>query len=286
MKFQNPFAQHKYYGRSFFGFRVTFHSRVPILIFLLLISLAFVACDSGPRVIEAASPETLEVSESSIPAFESVPDVTFNAPKNNSAEHEVIVEETLDTEKYSYLQVKEGEEKFWIAISKRDISVGETYIYKGGLLKRNFFSREFNRVFETVYLVSNIRKKINPNSTASNGEMAEKIPVAESLPDLKVEKIEPTSGAISLADLFSNMPDYNGQTIKITGKCMKVNPKIMNRNWIHIQDGSGENLDLTVTTMENIPLGAVVSLEGKIALDKDFGAGYRYDIIMEEAVMK
>jgi hypothetical protein len=61
---------------------------------------------------------------------------------------------------------------------------------------------------------------------------------------------------------------------------------IMNRNWIHIQDGTGDQLDLTVTTTENIALGSVVTLKGTIALDKDFGAGYRYDIIMEGAVVQ
>jgi hypothetical protein len=61
---------------------------------------------------------------------------------------------------------------------------------------------------------------------------------------------------------------------------------IMNRNWIHIQDGTGDKLDLTVTTTENIALGSVVTLKGTIALDKDFGAGYRYDIIMEGAVVQ
>ena len=60
----------------------------------------------------------------------------------------------------------------------------------------------------------------------------------------------------------------------------------MNRNWIHLQDGSEEGLDLTVTTTELVRLGDIVSLEGTIVLDKDFGAGYRYDIIMESAVLQ
>ena len=60
---------------------------------------------------------------------------------------------------------------------------------------------------------------------------------------------------------------------------------IMSRNWIHLQDGSMKDkaIDLTVTTTDNIALGSIVALEGVIALNKDFGAGYKYDIIMEEA---
>ena len=59
----------------------------------------------------------------------------------------------------------------------------------------------------------------------------------------------------------------------------------MGRNWLHIQDGSGKNLDLTVTTNENIPLGTMVNLAGTLAVNKDFGAGYRYDYIVEGATM-
>lgn len=60
----------------------------------------------------------------------------------------------------------------------------------------------------------------------------------------------------------------------------------MGRNWIHLKDGSGGTFDLTVTTQEHIELGSVVLFEGKIALNKDFGAGYFFNIIMEEAILK
>ncbi|MBL7808209.1 MAG: hypothetical protein JNN28_10355 [Saprospiraceae bacterium] len=60
----------------------------------------------------------------------------------------------------------------------------------------------------------------------------------------------------------------------------------MGRNWLHIQDGSGKNLDLTVTTTETVSLGSVVTLEGIWATNKDFGAGYKYDYILEAAVLK
>ena len=104
--------------------------------------------------------------------------------------------------------------------------------------------------------------------------------------DLKVGEIIPVEGAITLAKLYEEKTKYQNQSVKVTGKVVKVNPKIMNRNWLHLQDGSGEGLDLTVTTQLEVPLGAVVSLEGILALDKDFGAGYRYDIILEGAVLK
>jgi hypothetical protein len=73
--------------------------------------------------------------------------------------------------------------------------------------------------------------------------------------------------------------------VKVRGKVIKLNNMIMNRNWVHLQDASveGQEVDLTLTTTDNVMLGAVVAFEGKITLNKDFGAGYKYDIIMEEA---
>ena len=61
----------------------------------------------------------------------------------------------------------------------------------------------------------------------------------------------------------------------------------MSRNWAHIQDGTDNNgnFDLTVTTQETVNIDELVTFEGTIALDKDFGAGYFYPIIMEEAVI-
>jgi len=57
---------------------------------------------------------------------------------------------------------------------------------------------------------------------------------------------------------------------------------------VHIQDGTkeGDHFDLTVTTQVYVNAGDIVTFEGVVALDKDFGAGYFYDVIMEEAEIK
>jgi len=226
------------------------------------------ACNSKPKVIEA---------DSSAPATEQ-PMVDESVTKL----HKVVVEEILNTTKYSYLNVSENGETFWIAIPKKEIEKGGTYYYRGGLKKTNFESVEYNRVFETLYLVSDVSKDAgmmgmsgaNPHANLSNTTPAD-----------KNMKIEPPQGGITISELLANRKKYEGQTVKIKGKCIKLNSMIMNRNWIHLQDGSSKDnkIDLTVTTTENILLGEVVTVEGKIALNKDFGAGYKYEIIMEDA---
>lgn len=252
----------------------------------LFAAVLFMRCDTGPRVIEAeplAVDQRIEKNE----AIASQQKKPFSASPPSAEKHEVVIEDMLTTAKYAYLYVSELGKKYWIAISKREVEIGQTYLFQGGILKKNFYSQEFDRVFDTVYLVSKFWKKATPLlSTNADGAPESSIPKGASLADLTVDEIEPTEGAISLEKLFADKDQYVGDKIKITGKCVKVNPKIMGRNWLHIQDGSGQDLDLTVTTTEQVPLGAVVTLEGTIAIDRDFGAGYRYDIIMEGAEVR
>lgn len=253
---------------------------------IVMVSFLFFSCDSGPKVIEAQSDNS---SKEAAPPISANP---HNHPMTGSGEdemHEVVAQEVLNTEKYSYVRVTEGEEEFWIAVGKRPIEIGETYYYKGGLLKKNFQSREFNRVFETVYLVSNLLTR--PANAGSGSAVDQALTRLNGGPntassDIDPDDVTPAEGAIPIAELLKNKEKYNGKTIKVTGKCVKVNPMIMGRNWLHLIDASVEEGDLTITTQEAIPAGAVVTLEGTISLNKDFGAGYRYDIIMENAILK
>jgi len=100
----------------------------------------------------------------------------------------------------------------------------------------------------------------------------------------EVLSIEPAEGGITVAEVFKNKNEYSGKTVKIKGKVTKVNPAIMGKNWIHLQDGTsfeGE-FDLTVTSDVIPETGSIITIEGIISLDKDFGYGYKYALLMEE----
>ncbi len=59
----------------------------------------------------------------------------------------------------------------------------------------------------------------------------------------------------------------------------------MELNWVHIQDGTEfeGKFDLTATSIESFEVGSTVILEGILALNKDFGYGYKYEILLEKA---
>ena len=61
----------------------------------------------------------------------------------------------------------------------------------------------------------------------------------------------------------------------------------MNVNFVHLQDGTKANgqYDITLTSNSKFNLGDVVTIKGTVVLDKDFGAGYVYDVLVENTVI-
>ncbi len=203
--------------------------------------------------------------------------------------HKVEVKEVVYANSYTYLNVTENEEDFWIAIPKMVANVGATYYYDGALEMKNFESKDLNRVFETVYFVERVSE--HPATTASapivspHGDSPHSTgsKVAANKEEIKIEGVE---GSVTIEELFKNKEKYAAKEILVRGKVVKINLGIMNKNWIHIQDGTGtaSDFDLTVTTIqEDLTVGDVVTCKGVITLNKDFGAGYTYNVIMEDA---
>jgi len=190
------------------------------------------------------------------------------SPESSKSEsYQVKAIEVLQTSKYSYLKVEgEGDglrvgEPYWIATLKNDFIAGEEYIYTGRLFKNDFESKEFGRVFDQIYLVSFIEKANKTAPMALSGE-----------------------GVISIADIVSNASSFAGKKVKVQGEVMKVNDAIMDRNWIHLADGSADDYDFVITSNVSVSVGQTVAFEGLISTDKDFGAGYTYALLMEDAV--
>jgi hypothetical protein len=201
---------------------------------------------------------------------------------DNPSMHQVKVEEVVQASAYTYLKVSENGSEKWIAVNRQEAAVGETYYYEGGLEMNNFHSKDLDRTFETVYFVENISKE--PIVASAEPQMGNK-PVQPTLTPVEGISVAPAENGLSIAALYAGRDNYSGKKIKMKGKVVKVNEEIMGKNWIHIQDGTkdGENFDLTITTLDKVAVDEVVTFEGTIALNKDFGYGYSYELIMEDA---
>jgi hypothetical protein len=237
---------------------------------LLLILIA--ACGSKPKVIEATNNSAEQSGSTNIftesneqPAVSD--EVSSSLPTDV---HTIMVLEKLPTDRYMYLRVREGKEEYWIATGKKEFNVGGVYFYNDALLKTNFESKEYNRVFERLYLVSNVVDS-NHGSGAT----------AESSGNFTISD-QGESESIKISELISNPSKYSGKTVRVSGKCVKVNANIMGRNWIHIEDGTQGNFDFVVTSHAQVMVGQSITMTGRVAVNKDFGSGYYYDIILED----
>ena len=236
------------------------------------------SCESKPKVV-VEDAQTSTSTTSSI--ANTSPNASLSASASTNEMHQVTAIEILQAERYTYLRVVEKLDTFWIASTKIEAQKGNNYFYRGGLLKTDFESLEHKRIFDKIYLVSSIIE-----ASAHPGGSEEAV-VNASTP--VTNDIKNVVGAVKLKDILGSKEKQAGKIIIVAGKCVKANYGIMGKNWFHIQDGTkinGKICDLTITTTESIPLGANVAFEGKIYLNKDFGAGYKYDIIMEEATLK
>ena len=105
--------------------------------------------------------------------------------------------------------------------------------------------------------------------------------------DVKVARAT-GKNARTVAEVIKNAAALNSQTIVLHGKIVKYNPGIMGKNWLHLQDGSGVagSNDILVTTQEEAKLGDVVTVSGLVRINQDFGAGYVYKVLIEQATLQ
>jgi hypothetical protein len=204
--------------------------------------------------------------------------------------HKGVVKEVIQTSEYTYLNVQDGDSMTWIAVTKREIEEGTTIGYTPELEMKNFTSKELSRTFDSILFLGSISTgddvaAVAPSSTDPHQAMPGMTKQTKPVVGKQEVVIDPVEGGISIAQLYGDTATHGGQSVKIRGKVTKVNMGILGKNWIHIQDGTEAegNYDLTVTTLETAKVGDVVVVEGKITLDKDFGSGYQYDVIMEDA---
>jgi hypothetical protein len=199
-------------------------------------------------------------------------------PSPESDSHKVEIMEVLKTSKYSYLSVREGAGKpYWIAAMKSDYREGQQLVYEGGLLKTDFKSTEHDRVFDKIYLVSKIRLLGGGETPVENSP--DDTPKTVSINFKKPDQAD----IIDLADIVKDASKYADKKVKVYGEVVKINPNIMDRNWLHIKDGTADEFDFVLTSQSSVPVGHSMVFEGTISRNRDFGAGYVYKLIMENA---
>ncbi|MCJ7681885.1 MAG: hypothetical protein MUP70_14235 [Candidatus Aminicenantes bacterium] len=196
---------------------------------------------------------------------------------------------TMDSGGYTYVEFEEKGNNLWAAAPVFPISKGDVIEFVNPLLMKNFQSRKLGRTFSEIYFVN----KINILSSADPKTRIVSLPESH-VPvsgnpktDFVVDagSVEKAEGGHTVEECFSRKDELNGETVVVRGRVVKFIRKILGRNWLHLKDGTGVSPsdDLTVTTKQVVEVGDLVLIKGKMSVDKDFGYGYFYPVIIEEA---
>jgi len=231
------------------------------------------------------------------------------APADTEGTFTGKVLETMSTAGYTYVLVDTGQQKLWAACTTSTVAKGDTVTVLGGMPMANFHSKSLNRDFPMIYFTGRIAlagdaagadtpPALPPGHPALPAPAPAVLPpnhpsLTDHAPPVSMPKavaITKAEGGQTVQEIVSGGAKLAGQSVKVRGVVVKYNAKVMGKNWLHLQDGSGglekNDNDLTVTTAAEVKLGDTVVVTGKVSTNKDFGAGYKYAVLLEDAQVK
>lgn len=193
------------------------------------------------------------------------------------------VAERLEAPPYCYLRLVSGKAEAWAAVPQAPLAVGSEAVVVNSQPMANFESRSLRRTFALVHFGTLQAAAADPQGARGLQHAL----AAQGPSDVVVPKVARAAGADArtVAEVFAQREALKDRSVTLQGQVVKVNLDIMGRNWMHLRDGSGQGptADLTFTSKEKAEVGEVVVVRGTVRLDKDFGAGYRYPVIVEDA---
>ena len=276
----------------------------------LVVVLAFLALGCGQKKAPASTavaPAPTGVPTTSAPpvASPATAGATNAAPGLLTVRG--VVQETFGASDYTYMRLKTEGGEMWAAVTKAAVKTGDEVTVVNAAPMDGFESKTLKRKFDRIVFGELAAPGPNAAAVAAapvapghvpgadkdvRQQMAAQHAMAASGPAdagrIDVRKAEGASGK-TVAELFAQKAALKGQEVAVRGKVVKFTAGVMGRNWIHLRDGSGsrekKDDDVTITTNDAVAVGDVVLVRGTVGLDKDFGAGYVYAVLIEGATI-
>jgi hypothetical protein len=209
------------------------------------------------------------------------------APADPVVKGEVI--EIKEVASYTYLRLKTKNGETWAAVGKAPVRKGAQVTIENPMVMHNFESRSLKKTFPEIIFGS--LAGAGGGAAMASPEMvrahAGKTGAAEA-GDVQVGKAT-GANAYTVAEILARKAELKDKPVLVRAKVVKFNPEIMGKNWVHVRDGSGSAAagtnDLLVTTKGQAKMGDVVTVKGTVRTDKDFGSGYAYKVLVEEATL-
>jgi len=213
------------------------------------------------------------------------------------------VVETTNTAGYTYILVDTGKDRKWAAAPEFEVKLNDAVNVTRAMPMEKYHSKTLNRDFEVVYFTAAVLVNgVGPGDAAAAELPKNHPPIggqpaglpqghppiggqAAAPPNLSLDGIAKAKGGNTVVEIWVGKDKLNGRETKLRGRVVKYNAEIMGKNWLHLRDGSGKDAtsDILVTTDAPVRVGDLVLVTGKVAINKNFGAGYRYAVMVEDA---
>jgi hypothetical protein len=196
---------------------------------------------------------------------------------------------TVDGGSYTYVELDIEGTKVWYAVPAAEFKIGEKVIAPTGMAMKNFYSKTLDRTFETVYFAESLKPTdaVKKKAALPTGHPPIQSRTAKPTTVYDFSAVKRPTGGKTVEEIHQESATLKGETVTVRGIAVKVTNGIMGKNWIHLRDGSGKSgsNDLTVTTTNSVLTGKTITLSGILTTDRDFGSGYQYAILLEEATV-
>ena len=196
-----------------------------------------------------------------------------------------VVQEQIAVPPYVYLRLETRRGETWAAVAEAPVQVGDSVTVFNAMAMEQFTSTTLQRTFERIWFGA-LEPPANGVHSAPAPSMSSGAPPTV---DARIAPITAATGADArtVNALWTEKEQLVGRTIRVRGVVVKLNGGVMGKNWIHLQDGSGDPAlgthDLTVTTTESATVGDTLTVTGTVRINRDVGAGYTYALLLEDA---
>jgi hypothetical protein len=233
------------------------------------------------------------------------------------------VVETLNAGDYTYIQVDTGKTRNWAAAPRFAVKPGDTVSISASMPMPKYHSKTLARDFDVVYFTDRVSvngaavsgsdgrqalpkdhppvgsaetpllpKDHPPIGTAPAAGTPPSLPqghppiaTAPAQVNLDLSGIQRAAGGKTVEEIYSEKSKLSGKEVRVRGKVVKYNAMILGKNWIHLRDGTGKegSNDLLVTSSSMAKVGDTIVATGVVSVNKDFGASYKYPVMLEDA---
>ena len=199
--------------------------------------------------------------------------------------------EVKDVESYTYLRLKTKDGEIWAAVGKAPVKKGAEVTIENAMVMSNFESKSLKRTFQTI-VFGNLAGAAASAPGVSGMDMATAHSGTAKVVDAGDIRVEKAMGvnARTVADVVTKSAELKDKPVVVHAKVVKFNSGIMGKNWLHVRDGTGSAADntndLLVTTTAPAKVGDVVTVKGVVHTDRDFGSGYAYKVLLEDAALQ